>query len=281
MAVLHRDAWKEWWRAEAAPTRWTRGHPQLLRAIAWQRQRPGLDLAELRLALPSPVFRLRLIVLRVDPAHFDWQLVEARDEGRPSWGIDVASPDAVFALNAGQFKTGRPWGWLVQNGLELQPPGFGPLSSALAIDGSGRVALVPFARLEPRRAAGLSVAFQSYPTLLEDDGAIPIALRTPDAGVDLEHRDTRLAVGTLRDGRLLIALTRFDIGGGLLRPVPMGPNVPEMAAIMGALGCSRAVMLDGGISSQLLVRPEKGEARSWPAYRRVPLGLEGRLKSEE
>jgi hypothetical protein len=32
------------------------------------------------------------------------------------------------------------------------------------------------------------------------------------------------------------------------------------------------VLLDGGISSQLLIR-EGGRARSWPGWRRVPLGL--------
>jgi hypothetical protein len=42
---------------------------------------------------------------------------------------------------------------------------------------------------------------------------------------------------------------------------------------MGALGCSRAVMLDGGISSQLLVRDSTGGVQRWPGIRRVPLGL--------
>jgi exopolysaccharide biosynthesis protein len=41
-----------------------------------------------------------------------------------------------------------------------------------------------------------------------------------------------------------------DVAGG----VPLGPTTPEMAAIMGALGACDAVMLDGGISSQLLLR---------------------------
>jgi hypothetical protein len=42
---------------------------------------------------------------------------------------------------------------------------------------------------------------------------------------------------------------------------------------MGALGASRAVLLDGGISSQLLVRDTTGEARAWRGLRQVPLGL--------
>jgi len=52
-----------------------------------------------------------------------------------------------------------------------------------------------------------------------------------------------------------------------------GLTVPEMAALMGALGCRRAVSLDGGISGQLAVREAGGELRKWTAWRLVPLGL--------
>jgi hypothetical protein len=47
-----------------------------------------------------------------------------------------------------------------------------------------------------------------------------------------------------------------------------------MAALMGALGCYRAVMLDGGLSSQLLLRDAAGLMELWPGLRRVPLALE-------
>jgi hypothetical protein len=47
-----------------------------------------------------------------------------------------------------------------------------------------------------------------------------------------------------------------------------------MAALMGALGCRRAVMLDGGLSSQLLLRGPHGLPELWPGLRRVPLALE-------
>jgi hypothetical protein len=42
---------------------------------------------------------------------------------------------------------------------------------------------------------------------------------------------------------------------------------------MGALGCRRAVLLDGGISGQLAVRESDGRLRSWSGMRYVPLGL--------
>ena len=104
------------------------------------------------------------------------------------------------------------------------------------------------------------------------DGSVPEPLRTPGSGVDLIHRDGRLAFGLLRDGRVLLALTRFEGLRGVLEVVPFGFTTPEMAAIMGALGCSRAVLLDGGISGQLMVM-DRGRRREWAGLRSVAAGL--------
>jgi hypothetical protein len=45
-----------------------------------------------------------------------------------------------------------------------------------------------------------------------------------------------------------------------------------MSALMGALGCTKAVALDGGISGQMMVKLRSGPL-SWRGLRRVPLGL--------
>jgi exopolysaccharide biosynthesis protein len=190
-----------------------------------------------------------------------------------AWTVDSAAPAAALALNAGQFADARPWGWVVADGAELQPPGYGPQSMALVVDDAGGARLVPMDSIAIVRAqGGVAQAFQSYPTLLVGDGTVPLPLRAPGRGVDVEHRDARLAVGELRDGRLLVALTRFEGLGGILAELPFGPTAPEMAALMGALGARRAVLLDGGLSAQLVVR-DGGETRSWRGLRRVPLGL--------
>lgn len=275
LAVFHRGEWRTWWRADAPRTQWTAPDRILSAAVKWERLQTGLETAELRIAARAPALRIRLILVRIDPPRFDWALVEQRDaDGKPAWEARAAPPEAAFAFNAGQFASGRPWGWIVRGGQETQRPRFGPLSMALVIDSARNAHLVEFQNLETARSsAQVVMAFQSYPMLLEGNGMVPEALRTEGKGVDLRHRDSRLAIGELRDGRILLALTRYDVGGGLLRPVPIGPNTPEMTAIMGALGCSKAVMLDGGISSQLLVRDKAGGARSWDAYRWVPLGL--------
>jgi len=173
-------------------------------------------------------------------------------------------------INAGQFTAG-PWGWLVRAGLEGAPAGTGPLAPGIVIDDEGGLRLVPPDSLSVR-ATHARLAFQSYPTLLAGDGEVPRPLREEGLGVDLTHRDSRLAIGELRDGRILVAMTRFDGLGGVLDLLPFGFTAPEMVAIMGALDCRRAVLLDGGISSQLLLR-EGRRVRIWTGMRKVALGL--------
>jgi Phosphodiester glycosidase len=116
-------------------------------------------------------------------------------------------------------------------------------------------------------------AFQSYPTLLDAHGNVPLALRDARLGVDVEHRDGRLAVGALDDGRLLMAITRFYGLGELSPPVPLGLTLEEMAIVMRRLGCRRAVSLDGGVSAQLLLREDPRHTLIWRGWRPVPLGL--------
>jgi hypothetical protein len=272
LAVRVPGGWQTWWRGEAAPVRWTAPLPVVADRIRWRRASPGLEWGQVSLSGDGEAFRVRVIAVRLDPRALELRLIKPPDGRRfgGRWEIAEAPPDAVLAVNAGQF-TDQPWGWLVQDGVERQPPGRGPLAPAVTLDSTGRVRLVPPDSIDAVRSA-TRLAFQSYPLLLEGDGAVAPALLQPGAGVDLRHRDSRLALGELRDGRILLAMTRFEGLGGVLANVPLGLTTPEMAAVMGALGARRAVLLDGGISSQLMIR-EGSQTRSWPGWRRVPLGL--------
>jgi exopolysaccharide biosynthesis protein len=98
-------------------------------------------------------------------------------------------------------------------------------------------------------------------------------LTAPGGDINLQHRDARLALGLDAAGRLLVALTRFDVLGPSLGSVPFGLTIPETALVMRALGAESAVGLDGGISAQLLLRDAAGETHRWPGLRAVPLGL--------
>jgi len=212
-----------------------------------------------------------LILVRLEPRALELQLIKPPNgptfAGR--WEVAEAPVEAVLAINARQF-TDQPWGWLVLDGVERQRPGRGPLAPAVVLDSAGSMRLVPADSVGHVR--GVRIAFQSYPTLLDGNGEIPTALLADSLGVDRTHRDARFALGELRDGRILLAMTRFEGLGGVLANLPFGLTTPEMAAVMGALGARRAVLLDGGISCQLLLR-EGAVTHTWPGWRRVPLGL--------
>ena len=96
--------------------------------------------------------------------------------------------------------------------------------------------------------AGTHWAFQSYPAVIASDSVLS-ALRSSGNGIDVSHRDARAGICLTGTGELLIALTRFDAAGSSLGFVPFGLTVPEMAAVLGALGCRDAMLLDGGISA--------------------------------
>lgn len=220
-------------------------------------------------------WRTRLVVVRIDPAkhRFALQLGQGVNFA-PNWSVDSVGDSAIVAVNAGQFGRMLPWGWLVTDGRELTAPGSGPLSMAVVFDSSVAVRFVAPDSLASARASGhIANAFQSYPTLLTGDGDVPALLLAPSPNIDLAHRGSGVAIGELGDGRLLIAITRFNALGDAAASAPFGLTVPEMAALMGALGCRRAVSLDGGISGQLAVREAVGPVRKWAAWRLVPLGL--------
>jgi hypothetical protein len=293
-----------WWRADRPVGRWAAPHAAVAGAVRWRTVRPGVEVGELALAasgtglaiapvgasgwdrLRAGALPVRVVLARLDPARLRLGLsVVSRPGGRAGpWTVDAAPAAAAVALNAGQFTDVGPWGWVVHQGRERQAPGAGALAGALVVDTAGRARVVDadsVAALSAATRAGdrsVALAVQSYPTLLDGDGQVPAALRPGATAIDLGHRDARLAVGELRDGRLLIALTRFDVlgagaAGGAAERVPVGLTVPEAAALLGALGARRALLLDGGLSAQLLVRDPAGAPRRWPGLRAVPLGL--------
>ncbi|HEY7893654.1 MAG TPA: phosphodiester glycosidase family protein [Gemmatimonadaceae bacterium] len=277
LAVEHDGAFETWWRSERAPVRWAGPLPALAGAMTWHPVARGIEWGSMRMAGQGEAWRIRVVVVRIDP-----RLVRIRLDTAftgpamaADWSIARAPNDARVAFNAGQFSRSLPWGWVVMHGRQFLSPGHGPLSTAVAIDTAGRVRWIPGDSLAAA-AADVDAALQSYPTLLAGDGEVPAPLRGPRSGpaaIDLGHRDARLALGELRDGRLIVALTRFDALDGAMDFVPFGLTTPEMAALMGALGCRQAVALDGGISSQLLLRDDGGRTHEWRGVRKVPLGL--------
>jgi len=276
LAVRDGGRWVTWWRRDAAPIRWN-GDTPLAERVEWRTGAPGLEWGELQLSGASESWRTRVVVVRLDPWRIKLSLAPAFTQDR-GWTVREVDSTAAVALDAGQFRGSSPWGWVVIGGKELLTPQLAPLAGAVVVDRTGRVRVIAPESVEAERQTGTAVeAFQSYPMLLQD-GVIPAALRLPNLGVDLKHRDARLALGVTEDGRVVIGLTRFDALGEALGRVPFGLTSLEMAAVMGALGARDALLLDGGISGQLLVRDWGGARRVWNGSRSVPLGLVGRAR---
>ena len=276
LAVRDGTAWTEWWNSTAAPHRYASATPALAPRVSWKAGAAGSTWGELELSGVGEAWRTRVIVVRLDPRRVRLALDTAFVEGSAAWSLDrVAGANTgrgagvVAAFNAGQFGRSLPWGWVQLNGARFLRPSIAPLVSTFTVAAGGAVQLVHGTLPD---TAGVQWAFQSYPTLL-NAGDVPLPLRQADCGVDVAHRDARLALGLDAEGRLLIAMTRFDGMGTAFDRAPFGLTTPEMAAVMGALGASDAVLLDGGISAQLLVRDAAGKAHQWPGVRKVPLAL--------
>lgn len=275
LAVRQGDGWRTWWTSAAAPSVWHAPDLTVQRAVHWQPGAAGMDYAVLDLAGTAEAWRTRVVVVRVDPSLVRFHLDTGfRTPMRADWSLDRVPPTAVLAFNTGQFVDAMPWGWVVLDGRQFLPRGLGPLAVAVVGDSSGNIRWIPADSINAHPPPHAAWAFESYPELLHA-GTVPFALQSQGRGVDLEHRDARLALGRLRDGRLLVALTRFDALGPMLGMIPFGLTIPEMAAVMGALGCRDAVLLDGGISAQLMVRDSAGAVHAWHALRRVPLAMVG------
>lgn len=273
LAVRINRTWVNWWQSAAPPAVWTHTDSLVTRDVNWHRGTSGIEYAEFELAGSGEAWRTRVVLVRIDPAALRFTLDTAFGTPfRGEWSVARTPAHAALALNAGQFVDAMPWGWVVMRGHQFLPPGSGPLAVAVIGDSSGSIHWMPADSAAIAPPPHTAWAFESYPELLRND-TVPAPLRARQRGVDVGHRDARLALGRLRDGRLLIALTRFDALGDALGMVPFGLTVPEMAALMGALGCRDAVLLDGGISAQLLVRDSAGIAHIWEGVRHVPLAL--------
>jgi Phosphodiester glycosidase len=276
-ALAYREGgrWVTWWRQDSAPARWD-GQAPLASRVAWRPGARGVEWGELLLRGASEAWRTRVVLVRMDPEQVALTLAPAFTENR-GWTVEDAG-DADVAFDGGQFRESLPWGWVVTGGREILSPQYAPLAGAVVVDSSGAVRVVgPDSVAAEHRRGTAREAFQSYPMLLQD-GRVPAPLQEAGKGVNIGHRDARLALCTLSDGRVVVALTRFDALGETLGRVPFGLTSAEMAAVMGALGCRQAILLDGGISGQLRLREANGSVRTWPGTRSVPLGLIARSR---
>jgi len=185
LAVWSGGAWREWWRSDAAPDRWSGPHNAVADALRWRRAVDGVEWGELRLAGSGEARRLRAVVVRIDPRLVRLRLDTAFTAGgeRAAWSIDDARPDAIVAVNVGQFVRTLPWGWVVLDGRQFLAAGRGPLATAVVLDSSGVVRWVGPDRIDDANVRrGVAAAFQSYPHFSPPTVTCPRRCANPAVG---------------------------------------------------------------------------------------------------
>jgi exopolysaccharide biosynthesis protein len=275
IAAKIRGTWQTLWNS-SAPERLAISASVFDASLHWNAGASGVEWTEVAVAGTGEAWRTRVIAARIDPTRVRLTLDTATHDGGPAWTIARAPEDAAIAFNAGQFLQSKPWGLVVLNSTTMLSAGAGPLASTVWFDAAGSVHLSHGTESAPTRA---TFAFQSYPTLVAN-GETPAPLRQTGLGIDVGHRDARAAIGVDRAGRVVIVITRFDALGEIFGSMPFGLTSPEMAGLMLAFGAQDAVMLDGGISAQMLVRGADGSTHRWTGMRSVPLAVIGRSISK-
>ena len=198
---------------------------------------PGFRLLRAR----SEEYGIEIRTWEVDPAHFDIRVIEQTDPHGSSVGELLHEANAILAINGGCFdidhdKRLRPAGILVVDGV-IRNASANKQSGALVRDAAGIRILwaKTLGQLEK-----YDFVIQTGPVLVEGPGQIGIR------GNDYD-RLNRAAVCS-KDGIIIFVLLHSTHGDGL--------SLYEFAELLagreldGGLGCTLALNLDGGPSTQ-------------------------------
>jgi len=217
-------------------------HPSGL-AVEWRAPvvlGQGARVRDGRIARAAP---WRVVDLELDLARVELRVARpaARGGGRLT---DMLPPGALAAVNGGYFdETYRPVGWLVDRGVEIAPRSARTSGGVLAVKGAalfmGPARQVPFAP---------EFVLQNGPRLIESGGRLGI--RTDDG-----KRAPR-TVACDAGGRLHLYL--------VVAALRDGPTLYETARMLAALGCERALNLDGGPSTGFWLHGDAGVASAPP-----------------
>lgn len=237
----------------------------LPRAITWIEQQAGLRLGTFEIRTEGRPWENSVALLELDPTHYRFELDAAANWERRLVAEWMRDSSIVAAMNTGLFRDdGTPFGLVVIGGTRRNPP-TGWLDALVSIEhGTPRLHDV---RREASADSGW-FAFQTLPWLVR--GGRVVFSVSSGARMSRTHRDRRLTLCLGADRFVRILLSNFEAFGRNVGVIPIGLTIPEQATIAGAMGCTDAVALDGGISAQLFVRGTRTLHRM-PGWRKVPL----------
>lgn len=227
----------------------------LTRNIEWVRKETGdsegyLLLNELKINLKTPD-----VILAAALANDD---VKSREKTSSI----VGRKGALAGINGGFFaRGGGPLGLVLMDGeLKAPPVAFRPPRTVIGMSGEKRVYMSrlglkdgKLADMDGKEPPALSWALGGGPRVLSGGSVAVTAVEEAlgKGGNDITRPAGRCAVGTLGEDRLLIlAATGFSSSNR------QGPTLPKLASLMQAEGALDAMCLDGGDSTNMVIRGE-------------------------
>ncbi|GDX81560.1 hypothetical protein LBMAG42_33710 [Deltaproteobacteria bacterium] len=203
----------------------------------WSEVAPGLALADVKFARPPDPRDIDLVVVRIDPARWQFRVWGRADWSRAPVATLAQEAGLVLAVNAPYFAEDGPLGLVVSDGVSRNRQGSRRAAHFL-VDRGGRPRIV---NQKSADVSGVEQGFQGFPAIMTA-GRTFSYLRTGGRGFDVRVADRRTAACVTGDKRVLLVATDTWTGG---------LSLSELATALGALGCVDAMGFDGGASTAL------------------------------
>lgn len=183
-----------------------------------------------------------VLLVRISPIDFQLQTsFQPGFEGSTA-SRQLAAGNHQFSLTANfHDPEGRPLGWVVHRGEEVNP--MFPAWSGFFFVKDGRPWFGPRSLLEETPGT-LTEAFQVYPSLMKDHTVFRYVDLQPDRFFDGLRITHRSLAGVRQDGTLVFILSGM---GGVM-------NVAEVAQLARLSNIQHATLLDGGRALQYAIR---------------------------
>ncbi len=249
--------WREVSRALLLRTEW--GKTDAVLAPQWQEAAPGLALAEMRLSHPPSPLSVELVLVRIDPAKWQFRVWGRADWSRAPVRTLAKEAGLTLAVNGPYFAEKGPIGLVVSDGISRNRQASKRAAHFLVGAGALRPRIVNQRNAD---VGGVVQGFQGFPGIMTG-GRTYTYLRTGGGGFPVRVAERRTAACITRNKMVVLLVTDTLVGG---------VSLSELATVLGALDCVDAMAFDGGASTAMSVQLP-GAEREVQGYDSVPVIL--------